>query len=204
MSKYRQDKTLKEQEQITENLNTANNVALTLYDIYSKEALENYLGFWRQPKEEEYDEEVEEVDSDQASEKSDESDWESNDDDESEDDSSDSESSEQPKKKTKKKTGKKVAKKTGKGAKISKKAAEHAGKNDGSEWASSSDEETTEPEKVKKLLLKKLEKQKNELMAQLGHSLPETSANALGDAFKELSKNGGPVSKDGNVECKQQ
>lgn len=66
MSKYRQDKTLKEQELVTENLNTANNVALTLYDIYSKEALENYLGFWRQPKEEEYDEEVEEEDSDQA------------------------------------------------------------------------------------------------------------------------------------------
>ena len=47
MSKYRQEKTLKEHERITENLNSANNVALLLYDIYSKDALENYLGFWR-------------------------------------------------------------------------------------------------------------------------------------------------------------
>mmetsp|Transcript_35081 Transcript_35081/g.46165 ORF Transcript_35081/g.46165 Transcript_35081/m.46165 type:complete len:118 (+) Transcript_35081:239-592(+) len=35
----------------TESLNIANNVALTLYDIYSRDALENYLGFWRSPTE---------------------------------------------------------------------------------------------------------------------------------------------------------
>ena len=47
MSKYRQDKTLKEQEKITENLDISNNVGITLHDIYSTEALENYLGFWK-------------------------------------------------------------------------------------------------------------------------------------------------------------
>lgn len=47
MSKYRQKKTLKEHERITDNLNQANNVALILNNIYSMDALENYLGFWR-------------------------------------------------------------------------------------------------------------------------------------------------------------
>lgn len=47
MSKYRQEKTLDDQDRTNENLTTANNVALTLYDIYSRDALENYLGFWR-------------------------------------------------------------------------------------------------------------------------------------------------------------
>ena len=51
MSKYRQEKTIYEQELTNEHLTEANNIALTLYDIYSRDALENYLGFWRAPQE---------------------------------------------------------------------------------------------------------------------------------------------------------
>jgi len=49
MSKYRQEKTMDEQERTNDHLTEANNIALTLYDIYSRDALENYLGFWRTP-----------------------------------------------------------------------------------------------------------------------------------------------------------
>lgn len=40
-------------------MTTANNVAITLFDIYSKDALENYLGYWKAP-ENYYEEEDEE------------------------------------------------------------------------------------------------------------------------------------------------
>ena len=64
MSKYRQDKTIAEQDRITDNLNVANNVAIILYDIYSRDALENYMGFWRAADAE--DEESEEWESDNS------------------------------------------------------------------------------------------------------------------------------------------
>ncbi len=60
MSKYRQEKTLKEQESINDNLSIANNVALTLWDIYSKDALSNYLGYWKPVENEDEEEEEEE------------------------------------------------------------------------------------------------------------------------------------------------
>lgn len=49
MSDYRKGKVRVEQEVITDIMSSANNVAILLYDIYTTDALENYLGFWRAP-----------------------------------------------------------------------------------------------------------------------------------------------------------
>lgn len=62
-----------EQEVISDIMNSANNVALVLYDIYTTDALENYLGFWRAPLDDEPEEESGEE----------EDDWESDEDDDS-------------------------------------------------------------------------------------------------------------------------
>jgi len=139
MSKHRQEKAKREQERVTENLNTANNLALTLYDIYTRDALENYLGFWRPPESQD--------------------DWES---DEEEEEGSDSASSSSNSAGMNKNSAKphKAVKKQKKGKK--------KGGSESDDWddnsSSSSGEDTADPVKAKKLLMEKLEKHKEELV----------------------------------------
>lgn len=123
-------------------MTTANNVAITLFDIYSKDALENYLGYWKAP--ENYYEEDEEEE------------WESEDD----DDEENSENSVDEKKK----------KKTSKGSTKYDKYEDFSNESCSSE---SSGEDTADPEKAKKLLMKKLEKQSENLVAQISQSIAQ-------------------------------
>ena len=115
LSKHRKDKILDKQKEITDNLNDANNVAITLHDMYSKYGLENYLGFYygEQKDEEEYDSEVEEEDQHSAEESDSENNWVSDEDDSDSESSESSSSSEpKPKKGKKKMTSNKKGSKT--------------------------------------------------------------------------------------------
>ena len=78
-------------------MNTANNVALTLYDIYCHDALENYLGFWKVAEDDEFEDDEEEEEE--------EDDWEDGD---GEEESSEEESVEEPTNKIAKKDNSKA------------------------------------------------------------------------------------------------
>ena len=148
MSPYRQEKKREEQDQITHNLSTANNVALILHDIYTQEAVESYLGYWKPDKD--FDGESEEE----------EDEWESEDEED------------EPQKVTKSSAKGKQSQKQAKGKDG---GSEADGSDDDDSWAdseSSSGEDTADPAKAKKLLYKKLEEKTSQLMKHLQNAKP--------------------------------